>query len=123
MCQLPQAHINGFVRFLIDGRILVSNYLLPNNARRHLLVPELGSNLDAMDHRAGGMIYSSGAPGIAMSCPKSDLIYMPAGTHVVEVGARTRYNGGLMVYGGELSVQLTQYHPEVNLALSHPIVL
>jgi hypothetical protein len=121
-CQLNAAAINGFVRFLIDGRVLVSNYLLPNNARRHWLAPELGTSLDEFDHHAGGMIMSAGSPGIAMSCPKSDLIYMPAGTHVVEVAARTRYNGGIIVWGGELSVQLTQYDAAVNLELSHPII-
>ena len=96
-CQLNAVAINGFVRFLIDGRLLVSNYLLPNNAQRHLVAPELGRDLNEFDHRAGGMIRSAGSPGIAMSCPKSDLIYMPAGTHVVEVAARTRYNGGITV--------------------------
>lgn len=91
-CQLNAAAINGFVRFLIDGRLLVSNYLLPKNAQRRLVAPGLSRELNEFDHRAGEMIMSAGSPGIAMSCPKSDLIYMPAGTHVVEVAARTRYN-------------------------------
>jgi hypothetical protein len=121
-CQLTAAQINGFVRFLIDGRILVSNYLLPNNDRRHLVAPELGTDLHAFDHRGGGMIMSAGSPFIAMSCPKSDLVYMPAGTHVVEVAARTTHNGGIIVWGGELSVQLTQYDSTVNLELPHPVI-
>ena len=121
-CKLSATGSNGFVRFLIDGRVLVSNYLLPNTAQRHSVAPELGKDLNEFDYRAGGMIYNSESLGIAMSCPKSDLIYMPAGTHVVEVAARARGNGGINVYGGELSVQLTQYDSAVNLELSHPIV-
>ncbi|CAF1166970.1 unnamed protein product [Adineta steineri] len=121
-CQLFTPNINGFIRFLIDGRVLVRNYLLPNTDNRHLLVPELGSGVDNLDHIGGGMLYSAQSVGIAMSCPKSDLIYMPAGTHVVEVAARTNINGPMVVWGGELSVQLTQYDPAVSLALSHPIV-
>jgi hypothetical protein len=121
-CLLSSAYIHGFVRFLIDGRVLVSNYLLPNNDQRHLRAPELGADLNQFDYRAGGMSFSSGSPHIAMSCPKSDLIYMPAGTHVVEVGARTYGNGGITVYGGELSVQLTQYDSKMNLELSHPVI-
>jgi hypothetical protein len=121
-CLLSSAYIHGFVRFLIDGRVLVSNYLLPNNDQRHLRAPELGADLNQFDYRAGGMIYSGGSPGIAMSCPKSDLIYMPAGTHIVEFAARTRYHGGITVWGGEISVQLTQYDSKMNLGLSHPVI-
>ena len=122
-CVLSTRDNNGFVRFLIDGRVLISNYLVNNNDQRHLLAPELGSSVIEIDHRGGGMIYSGGGGAdVGMACSKSDIVYMPQGTHIVEVAARMRDLGALHVLGGQLSIELTQYDSDVNLGLSHPVI-
>ena len=77
-CVLSTRDNNGFVRFLIDGRVLISNYLVNNNDQRHLLAPELGSSVIEIDHRGGGMIYSGGGGAdVGMACSKSDIVYLP----------------------------------------------
>ena len=83
-CVLYKDNINSFVRFLIEDRALISNYLLPNNDERHLLAPELGpGDLNYIDHRGGSMIYSGSTKGVGAARPKSDIVYMPEGTHII----------------------------------------
>ncbi|CAF1489247.1 unnamed protein product [Rotaria magnacalcarata] len=121
LCTVSARGSNGFLRFLIDGRVLISNYLLPNNDKRQTSAPELGDSVLNIDHRGGGVLYTGDSPGAGLACLKWDDVYMREGTHIVEVSGRTGF-GVLRVIGGQLSVDLIQYDSTANIQLPFPII-
>ncbi|CAF4236762.1 unnamed protein product, partial [Rotaria magnacalcarata] len=91
-----------FLGFMIDNRILNSNRLLPNNnKRRQSVAADLGESIDAVDSRAGGPLINGPTGGYAFSCAKFDTVYLPRGTHVIEVAMRSTKPGTALI-GGEL---------------------
>ncbi|CAM4850209.1 unnamed protein product [Rotaria magnacalcarata] len=121
LCTVSTRDSNGYLRFLIDDRVLISNYLLPNNDQRQKSAPELGDSVLQIDHRGGGVLYSGGSPGTGLACLKWDDVYMREGTHLVEVAGRAG-SGVLRVIGGQLSVDLIQYDSTANIQLPFPII-
>ncbi|CAF2694171.1 unnamed protein product [Rotaria sp. Silwood2] len=120
-CQQYSSATHSFIRFLIDNRVLISNYLLPNNDQRQALAPELGISNFYVDYRGGSMSYGA-LTTVAMPCPKSDLILLKGGTHIIEVAARFVTNGKLYIFGGELTVQMMQYQVGTRITIPSPII-
>ncbi|CAF1464736.1 unnamed protein product [Rotaria magnacalcarata] len=119
-CRMWNSWYQLFLGFMIDNRILNSNRLLPNNnKRRQSVAADLGESIDAIDSRAGGPLINGPTGGYAFSCAKFDTVYLPRGTHVIEVAMRST-KPGTAVIGGELHVKLTQYDPNADINLSFP---
>jgi hypothetical protein len=110
----PVSHVWSFLRIMIDDKILVSNRLLPNNDQRALAMPSLGANLIDIDSRGGISIFSTAA-WLFTPCAKSDNVYLPAGTHSIDVVVRTGQQ--VHVFGGELNVELMQYNSDSSINL------
>lgn len=113
----PGAH--SMLRFLVDGRVLTSNKLLPNNERRLRDQNLRGTSVCNLDLRGGAGSCSGTSAGSATSFFKSELFILPAGTHTVEVGVRTE-SPDLHLHAGELYAELTEYDPDLHIGLEYP---
>lgn len=111
----------SFRHFMVDGRILISNYLLPNNDQRPVVAPELGTNIHVIDSRDGGVFANGGLDTyFYSSCDISDIIHLSPGIHAIDVVVRTQHM--LRVVGGVFSVKLTQYSTAADINLSTPTI-
>ncbi|CAF2209539.1 unnamed protein product [Rotaria magnacalcarata] len=108
-----------YVQILIDGRVLIANYLLPNTDKRQAVASELGSSTHEIDSRDGGTHLVSTEGSMISSCPRFRSVYLPSGVHIVEVGVRIS-NSDLAMYDGQLQVELISYDTNVRLGLEHP---
>ena len=106
---------DSWARIMIDDQILVSNRLLPNTKDRQAAEPTLGSSNREVDWRGGAFIYGTGF--VTFPCVKLETVYIPGGTHSVDVGVRTA--GSLGVHGGELFVEVVELNggAQTNLPL------
>lgn len=68
------------------------------------------------------MVYSGTAAGFTVPNFKSELLLMPPGTHLIEVGARTD-KPVVHLHSGELLLEMTEYDPELHIGLSYPKIL
>ena len=109
----------NFVHILIDGRVLIENELLPNNDRRQLVAPHLGTSIDEVDRRSAGVHMGRSVPFVA-SCPRSRKVLLPNGTHSIDVGIRVT-SSSMNLIGGQLEIELSTYDPTVHVGLSYPI--
>lgn len=110
----------SMVKVMIDEHILISNKLVPNTEERFKLLATPGSDLWSSDW-AGGILAYSASSFITISAHKSETVYLPAGTHSINVAARTSKT--VSVEGFELSVEVNDI-PEgakINLPLLVPM--
>jgi hypothetical protein len=111
----------SLMKVMIDEHILISNKLLPNNDQRYGMASAPGFDAWAID-RQGGIISYTASPGMAVSGFKRENVYLPAGTHSIDVVVRT--SKSVQVEGSELSVEVNDI-PEganINLPLLVPTV-
>jgi hypothetical protein len=114
-------HCVSLMKVMIDEHILIWNKLLPNNDLRYGMAPAPGFDAWAID-RQGGIISYTTSPGMAVSGFKRENVYLPAGTHSIDVVVRTCQS--VKVEGSELSVEVNDI-PEganINLPLLVPTV-
>lgn len=104
---------------LIDNRVLTANQLFPNNNRRHELASKIGGN--EADYRGGKYWHSGGTSGLSLSSSRTELVLLPAGVHVIEVGVRA-INTQLHLWGGELIVEVTEYDSRQYSSFTFPTV-
>ena len=107
------------MHILIDGRVLIENELLPNNDPRQLVAPHLGTSIDEVDRRSGGVFMGRSVPFVA-SCPRSRRVLLPNGTHSIDVGIRITVPT-MIIIGGQLEIEVSTYDPMVQVGLSYPI--
>ncbi|CAF3837987.1 unnamed protein product [Rotaria sp. Silwood1] len=120
--QLEKTAAHSLIRFLINDQVLISDQLLPNNDNRLKSGTVWDTNIIALDFRGGSLFYSGGgATWLVVPYFKSELVLMPAGTHLIEVGARTE-DPLLRIWGGELLVEVTEYDPDLYVGLAYPNV-
>ena len=62
---------------------------------------------------------SSDSSGNYYTCSKYEIVYLPAGLHVIETVARTDHPA-LLIHAGVLTVELTQYEDGPNIQLRFP---
>lgn len=110
----------NFVHFLIDGRVLIENELLPNNDRRQTVAQHLGNNINEIDRRSGGVYMGYNVPLVA-SCPRFQTVVLPRGTHTIDVGIRIN-TPTMNLIGGQLNVELSTYDSNEQLGLSYPVI-
>ena len=120
-CYSPHAKaIWLYLRLMIDDHLLYVNKFLPNTANRYQYMEGYGTN-DGTDY-IGGFYWYATSPTIAM-CSFSDMIYLNAGPHVIDVGVR----GGIYpsdgayptrVKFGTLTVELVEYDYQANIGMS-----
>lgn len=110
-CCIDGNHRHWF-RILIDEDIIISNKLYHNNEGEGI---RSISDLLFVDARGGGLYYTTNY--IDMPCIKFETVYVPAGIHVVSVGART--DKWFRTYNGELSVETIQFSQDANINLPH----
>jgi hypothetical protein len=55
-------------------------------------------------------------------CSRSETVYLAAGTHVIDVGARISYYRPLQIWNGQLTVKLTQYDSTQNTVGNLPML-
>jgi hypothetical protein len=105
---------------MIDERILISNKLLPNTEERLKVASAPFNDLWAFDWQ-GGIIVHSSSSFVTIPGSKRENVYLPAGTHSIDVVVRTQAN--VHVEGFELSVEVNDI-PEgatTNLPLLVPL--
>ncbi|CAF5050927.1 unnamed protein product [Rotaria sp. Silwood1] len=105
---------------MIDDYLLYVNKFLPNTNNRYQYLPGYGSN-DGGDY-VGGFYWHANSPTVIM-CSFSDIIYLNAGLHVIDVGVRggLRPNAGAFptyVHGGTLTIELVEYAHQANIGMS-----
>jgi hypothetical protein len=113
-CQTSSVGYFSYLKIMIDEKILVSKKLLPNNDQRLLVEPSWGNNLEKIDSR-GGCLIRGATPWDFVPCTKSDIAYLPAGIHSIDVVLRTELF--IAVYGGELNIELIEYETGSNISL------
>ena len=104
---------------MINDKILIGNKLLPNNDRRHIFASEFGNNIHEVDSYGASLIHSSATSWHFYSCPKSEIVYLPPGLHIIEVVARTA-SQLVQITNGMLEIELIKYQPYSNINLQFP---
>ncbi|CAF3265478.1 unnamed protein product [Rotaria sp. Silwood2] len=117
--QKPWAHC--MIHILINEKVLISNKLQPNNDKRLIGIKVWNTNINFLDIEGGSLFCSGDASAPVVPFFKSELIIMPPGTYVIEVGARTDAPP-LWIHGGELRVEMTEYDPNLHVGLTYPTV-
>ncbi|CAF2118316.1 unnamed protein product [Rotaria magnacalcarata] len=118
-CWIARALAYSILTILIDNQVLIANQLLPNSDRRYALASQIGGK--SADLRGGSYWYSGSAAGTCFSWYKTELVLIPTGTHVIEVGVRAE-NTILHLWGGELTVDMTEYDSTQYSNLAYPTV-
>ncbi|CAF3601789.1 unnamed protein product [Rotaria socialis] len=118
-CWIARNLAQSILTILIDNQVLIANQLLPNSNRRYALASQIGGK--SADLRGGSYWYSGTAAGASFSWYKTELVLMPAGTHVIEVGVRAE-NTILHLWGGELTIDMTEYDSAQYSTLTYPTV-
>lgn len=97
------------LEFMYDDSLLRNgNQLVPNNGF------DPSYNVPTHWHPPRGNAYHE-------ICFRSDLVYMPSGTHVIDVGFRLLnvpfQNAAVWVQKAKLTIELIQYHPTIDHGL------
>ncbi|CAF3493721.1 unnamed protein product [Rotaria socialis] len=87
--------------------------------KRQAVAPELGSSINDIDSRDGGLHYVSTEGDMVSSCPRFRSVYLPSGVHTVEVGVKIS-DSQLATYDGQLQVEVISYDTNIRLGLEHP---
>lgn len=111
---------SSFIRIMIDDYILIGNRLLPNTKNRDTYDSTLGNSLTEVDAHGASFMRNGDSSGNYYTCPKFEVVYLPAGLHVIEVVARTDHPA-LFIHTGILTVELTQYQDGADIQLRFPI--
>ena len=77
------------------------------------------TSIFALDFRGGSVFYSDSSHMLTVPYFKSELILMPPGTHLIEVGARTE-EPILQLWCGEVILKITEYDPNLHIGLEYP---
>ncbi len=109
-----------YLHLMIDDYLLYVNKFLPNTANRYQYLPGCGLN-DCGDY-IGGFYWHTISGSVTM-CSFSDIIYLNAGLHVIDVGVRGGFNptsGAFPTYihGGILTIELVEYDRQANIGIS-----
>lgn len=108
------------MRFMIDDHILSSNKLYPNTEQRLNMQLPVGSyNLETLDWREGIFAFTESSRA-TMPCSKTEIVYLPAGVHSIDVVSRTTI--AMQAEGFELSVEVIELMEgsTTNLPLLYP---
>lgn len=116
----PAAASFNLVRVMVDNYLLIGNKLYPNTEHRFQMKrPSWRNDQWGLDW-LGGVFAWSGVTANTFPCSKADTVYLPGGTHSIDVVART--SNVLQTEGLELAVELIEL-PEgskTNLPLLYP---
>ena len=119
-CYSPHAHLIWlYLHLMVDDHVFFANKFLPNTADRYKY--NVGSTENDDSDQIGGFKWYISAPAL-VTCAFSDIMYLNAGLHVIDVGVR----GGHSIYGGAfplsvmdgvLTVELIQYDRFANIGM------
>jgi hypothetical protein len=104
----------SLIKVMINEHILISNKLLPNNDQRFGVASAPGNDLWSKDWQ-GGILLHSTASYVTVSGFKRESVYLPAGTHSINVVVRTWKS--VQVEGFELSVEINDIPEGANTNL------
>jgi hypothetical protein len=104
-----------YLHLMIDDYLLYVDKFLPNTPNRYKYLPEFTGN-NRVDE-VGGFFWHPNSLTVEM-CSFNDIIYLNAGLHIIDVGAR----GGpgafpIEVINGILTIELVEYDPQANIGI------
>ncbi|CAF3428711.1 unnamed protein product [Rotaria socialis] len=107
---------HAYARFMINNKVLLSN---TNGRATTAAVFDLGADLNDIDPRDGSVIYNGTEAGIYFPYTNVELVFLPPGLHVVEVGVRIKGNNANVDWG-TFTLELVEYAPGDNIKLEYP---
>jgi hypothetical protein len=109
-----------YLHLMIDDYILYVDKFLPNTANRYQYLPGFTDNYGV--DTIGGFAWFATSPTTVM-CTFSDIIYLNAGLHVIDVGVRggidSTTHGAFPIYVGYgiLTIELVEYDPQADIGI------
>jgi hypothetical protein len=99
---------------MIDDYILYVDKFLPNTANRYQYLPGFTDNYGV--DTIGGFAWFATSPTTVM-CTFSDIIYLNAGLHVIDVGVISSGAFPTYVHSGLLRIELVEYDPQADIGI------